>query len=190
MQNHLINYLQMFRPVSKEDSDLISSVFEYKTYNEGDYLFKNNQVCRELFFIAGGVLKIVANNDKGTEATYFFLKENQFCTILNSFNNQVISDEGIQAACPASVYGITKIALMDLYEQLPWLKTLINQITQQALLDKIQIRNSYLGLDSTARYQLFMMRQPDIAMRVQLTDVASYLGITPQSLSRIRKNMR
>jgi len=57
-------------------------------------------------------------------------------------------------------------------------------------LDKIQVRNSYLGEDASLRYRNFLLRQPDIALRVSLADIASYLGITQQSLSRIRKNMR
>jgi CRP-like cAMP-binding protein len=65
---------------------------------------------------------------------------------------------------------------------------LIDQITQQRLLDKIQLRNSYLGKDAATRYKLFMTQQSDIALRVSLQDIASYLEITPQSLSRIRKN--
>jgi CRP-like cAMP-binding protein len=64
---------------------------------------------------------------------------------------------------------------------------LIDRITYQRLLDKIQIRNAYLGQDSATRYKLFMEQEPDIALRVPLKDIASYLEITPQSLSRIRK---
>jgi CRP-like cAMP-binding protein len=88
------------------------------------------------------------------------------------------------------VLAISRTKLLALYEQLPYLKTLIDQITQRALLEKIQVRNAYLGQDSASRYKLFMMRQADIALRVPLNDVASYLGITPQSLSRIRRNIR
>jgi CRP-like cAMP-binding protein len=101
----------------------------------------------------------------------------------------VPADEDIQAACDAEVLAISKTRLIALYEKLPYLKGLINEIIQQALLDKIQTRNAYLGLNAVTRYRLFMMRQPDIALRVPLNDIASYLGITPQSLSRIRKNI-
>ena len=73
---------------------------------------------------------------------------------------------------------------------MPYLKELINGITTQSLLEKINVRNSYLGEDAATRYRNFLMRQPDIALRVSLSDIASYLGITQQSLSRIRKNMR
>ena len=143
-----------------------------------------------MFFICKGVLRIMVADENRNEVTHFFLKENQFCSILNSFNNQVIADESIQAACDVEVLALSRSALDGLYLQLPYLKPLINQITHQALLDKIAVRNAYLGQDSTTRYKTFIMRQPEIALRVPLSNIASYLGITPQSLSRIRKNIR
>ena len=85
---------------------------------------------------------------------------------------------------------ISKAALLDIYEKLPYLKELITGIQQQALLDKIQLRNAFLGEDASARYRLFLMRQPDVALRVPLGDIASYLGVTQQSLSRIRRTAR
>jgi len=184
----LISYLQLYRVISPEDRQLIAAAFVERNLKEGDYLFRPGNICKEMFFICKGVLKIVVTSEKGIDITYFFLKENQFCTILNSFNNEIVTEEGIQAACKSVVVAVSKERLNNLYKQLPYLKELIDQITQQALLDKIQIRNSYLGQDSATRYRLFMMRQSDIALQVSLTDIASYLGITPQSLSRIRKS--
>ena len=157
---------------------------------KGDYLFYPNHICRELFFVCKGILRIIVQNENGNEVTHYFLKESQFCTILKSFNNETRGAEGIQAACNAEVLAISKSRLLDLYGKLPYLKSLIDQITQQALLDKVELRNSYLGHNSTARYKLFIMQQADVAMRVPLSDVASYLGITQQSLRRIRKNIR
>lgn len=190
MSNALISFLKLFRDISADDEALITSAMEYRSYQEDDYLFKADKVCKEMFFICKGVLRIVAVNESGNEVTHFFLKENQFCSILNSFNNGVVAHESIQAVCDAEILAISRHALDKLYVQLPYLKTLITQITHQALLDKIAIRTAYLGQDSTTRYKMFMMRQPEIALRVSLSDIASYLGITPQSLSRIRKNMR
>jgi CRP/FNR family transcriptional regulator, anaerobic regulatory protein len=188
--NQLISYLELFRPISEDEAGLITKTFKTRSLTEGDYLFYPNDVCNELFFICKGILRIIVQNDTGNLVTHFFLKENQFCTILKSFNNRVIAMEGIQAACDAEVLAVNRTRLLSLYEKIPYLKSLIDQITQQALLDKIEIRNSYLGHDSTARYKLFLMQQADIAMHVPLSDVASYLGITQQSLSRIRKNLR
>lgn len=188
--NPLISFLQLYRSIPQPHEELITDAFELKSYKEGDELFKSGHVSNRLFFICKGVLRIMVRNEKGNEVTHYFLKENQFCTILNSFTNQVIAHESIQAACNAEVLCISHTRLLELYKLLPYLKVLIDQIIQQGLIDKIQIRNAYLGQDSATRYRLFMTRQPEIALRVPLTDVASYLGITPQSLSRIRRNFK
>jgi CRP-like cAMP-binding protein len=180
-------FLQLFSHLPEEDSALILSAFEPRTFKEGETLFKGGKVCREMFFVCKGVLRIMVVNDKGMDVTHFFLTENRFCTILNSFNNEVMAEESIQAACDTEALAVSRERLLELYGRLPYLKDLITRITQQALLDKIAIRNAYLGEDSAARYRLFLEKQPDIARRVSLKDVASYLGITPQSLSRIRK---
>ena len=141
-------------------------------------------------FFCQGILKIVSVNGKGNEVTQFFVKEDHFCTILNSFNNQVPAHESIKAACDTDLIVFPREQLWQLYTQLPYFQSLINQITQQTLLAKIQVRNSYMGEDAATRYQQFLQQQPDIALRVPLSDVASYLGITQQSLSRIRKQIR
>jgi len=190
MRNELISFLKLFRDIPVGDEALIAKVFEYRTYKEGEYLFKAGKACRELFFVCKGILRIKVINESGNEVTHFFVRENKLCSILNSFNNNVIANESIQAACDAEVLAIKRTALDELYFQLPYLKPLITEIVQQALLDKIAVRNAYLGQEATTRYKMFLIRQPEIAYRVPLSDIASYLGITPQSLSRIRKNIR
>jgi len=189
MGNPLTTFLNLFRNITCDEEQIVAAT-AHRRYKEGDVLLKEGSIAKEMFFVVSGVLKITSVNEKGNDVTYFFLKENQFCTILKSFNGQVPAGESIVAACDVEVLAIGQDKLQDLYRQLPYMKELITQIIQQRLLDKIEIRNAYLGSDAATRYQLFIMREPDIALRVPLTDVASYLGITPQSLSRIRKNIR
>jgi CRP-like cAMP-binding protein len=189
MMNPLTDFLELFHEMPAADKALISDATEQRFYKEGEQLSQSGKISREIFFIVRGVLRIMAVNDKGKEVTHFFLKENQFCTILNSFNNHVPASETIEAACYAEVLALSRQGLDKLYTQVPYLQTLITGITHQALLDKINIRNTYLGQDSATRYKTFVMRQPEIAMRVSLSNIASYLCITPQSLSRIRKNV-
>jgi CRP-like cAMP-binding protein len=185
-----INFLRLFRDISDDDTTIIENHVHCRSVTEGDYLLPNGSICREMYFICKGVLRIVVQNEKGQDVTYHFLKENQFCTILESFTNSTPAREGIQAACDAEVVVFSRQKLNDLYKELPWLEDIIDQVIKQGLLLKVQNRNAYLGEDAAARYRLFLIRQPDIALRVSLSDIASYLGITPQSLSRIRKNIR
>jgi CRP-like cAMP-binding protein len=190
MFSPLFNYLRLFRDIPQAGRDFIEQYLAYRCVKEGEVLLQAGKTARELFFICKGVIKITAANDKGRDVTYFFLRENQFTTILNSFNNNVPSGESIIAACDAEVIAISKTALMEVYEKMPYIRELITGIQQQALLDKLQLRNAFLGEDAAARYKLFLMRQADIALRVPLSDVASYLGVTQQSLSRIRRTAK
>jgi CRP-like cAMP-binding protein len=190
MDNQLIAYLQLIRHISAEDEKIISSYFEHKAFKEGEYLFRGDgRICRELFFVCKGVLRIVSVNDKGIELTHYFYKENQISTILQSFNDEVPSPGAIQASCNAEVLAISKSRLLELYKVLPYMKEVIDQQNHLRLIEKINIRNTYLGEDAENQYKLFIMQNPDIALRVPLKDIASYLGITPQSLSRIRKKI-
>jgi len=188
MYQPLINFLQLFKNIPQQDEVAISNAVTFKKVKAGEVLLETGTTATEFFFIAKGILKISLLNEKGNSVTYFFMKENQFCTILNSFNNNVTSHESIIAATDAELIVFTKASLLALYEQLPYFKELLHGITQQSLLDKIQLKNSYLGEDASSRYHKFLVNQSDIALRVALSDVASYLGITQQSVSRIRKN--
>lgn len=190
MHHKLLSFFELFREIPDGDRALIAKAFLHKSYEEGDYLFKAPKICDELFFICEGIVRIMVPNEKGTDVTHFFLKENQFCTLLDSFEKEKHSNESIQAACPAEVLAIRKTDLLHLYGQLPYLKNLIEAVMHESLLEKIRIRNAYNGLDATKRYRQFLILQPEIALRVSQGDIASYLGITPQSLSRIRKSNR
>jgi CRP-like cAMP-binding protein len=190
MEHQLISYLRLFRPVSDEEGELISGYFERRSFKEGETIFRAERICREFFFVCNGVLRIASVNDKGVEVTHYFYKENQFCTILQSFNEETPAVAGIEAACDAEVLAITKVKLLELYTRVPFLKEIIDRLNQLRLIEKVNVRNAYVGEDAESQYKLFIMQNPDIALRVPLKYIASYLGITPQSLSRIRKNIR
>ena len=186
----MFDFLQLFKEIPQEDIQVMSEQLRFKEVGADRELLHEGNIAKEMFFICKGILKIVSINEKGNPVTQFFLKENQFCTILNSFINNVPALESIVTACDCQLIILAKEKLQTLYNRLPYLKELIDSITHQTLIEKIATRNAYMGEDATTRYLKFIQRQPDIALRVPLSDVASYLGITQQSLSRIRRNIR
>lgn len=189
MSNQLISFLQLYKPIREADQELISAEFEYKTFPEGSYLFEGMKVCSELFFICDGILRILVHQAAGKELTRYLLPADQFCTLLNSFNHEVPAPELIQAVCNVQVLAISKKNLISLYKRLPYLKVLIDEIIQRSLMEKNQIRNAYLEMEPSLRYEEFINDQPDIALRVPLNDVASYLGVSPQLINRLRKQV-
>jgi CRP-like cAMP-binding protein len=186
----LITYIMSLRPLTEEEETEIASVFQAGHFREGDYLFRGGRVCNKLFFIVSGVVRLVAVNDKAVEVTHHFVGENQFCTILASFKNETVAEDSIQCCTPAAILTIQKSQLLALYRKLPFMEDLMEKVYQKRLLEKVRLKNIYSGEDSAGRYRLFLSEQPEIAGRVPLSHVASYLNITPQSLSRIRRQMR
>lgn len=184
----LFNYLELFQKIAAEDKNSIEQNLEYRTVKEGEILFEEGKIANEIFFVCKGVLKIVSSSEKGNEVIHFFFSENQFCTVLKSFTENTFSTDRIQAAFDTEVIVFKKNKLEFLYTELPYFKNMLDNIFQQALLNKVELRNFYLGEDATSRYQKFIVRQANIASRVSQTDIASYLGIAKQSLSRIKKN--
>lgn len=186
----LFQVLQTVNLIPENDQQLIRDAFVVRKMKVGQTLLRSGNIARELFFIVNGILKITSINEKGNDVTQFFLKENQFCSILSSLNGNTMAEESIVCACDCDLLVITKDRLLALYNRFPYFESMIKHITTQTLLGKIQTRNAYMGEDALTRYKKFISRQPDIALRVPLIDVASYLGITQQSLSRIRRNIR
>jgi CRP-like cAMP-binding protein len=186
----LIAYIASLRQLSEGEKTEITSHFQASHFREGEYLFTGGRVCSKLFFVVSGVVRMVAVNDKGIEVTHFFVGEKHFCTILTSFNNETIAEDSIQCCSTVEVLTIQKSQLLALYGKLPFMEDLIGKVHQERLLEKIRLMNTYAGEDSASRYRLFLSEQPDLAGRVQQNHLASYLNITPQSLSRIRRRLK
>ena len=190
MDSLLINYLRLLRPIPEKDGKIIAEYFTHKTFAAGEFLLQPNKIAREMFFVCSGVIRIGSANDKGIERTHYFYNEKRFVSIIQSFNEEIPTPAFIQASCDAEVISITKNRLLELYKIIPYMKELIEQQNQLHLIEKVNTRNSYLGEEAENKYKLFVMQFPDIVLRVPLKDIASYLGITPQSLSRIRRQIR
>lgn len=192
MENHLINYLLKFRDIPEKEQQQIINSFEVTHYKSGVCLSDAGQIMNQLIFINKGILKITIPENlenEEEEITYYFMNEHQFMGFLYSMYGDIPAKHGLQAACDTEVLLINKKELYDLYEQLPYLKGLINEISNLSMANMINVISSYTRGTSLTRYQLFLKQQPEIAMNVAQIDIASYLGITPQSLSRIRKKL-
>ena len=183
----LLTYLLRFGPMATADQALFLTAWKPRQLCADEVLTSTGQVVREAFFVQQGVLQIVSPRPNGDEVTHFFLPQNRLCTLLHSFSHQMPAQESIRAACATQLLVISKNRLDNLYPQIPGLADLMQWAIQYELLQKIQQRNANIGLDARTRYEQFLHQQPEVARHVSLTAIASYLGITPQSLSRLRK---
>jgi CRP-like cAMP-binding protein len=182
-------YLQRYVSIPPEDQQIIVDAFSSRTYKANSFLSRAGEKADTLYFINRGMIKITIPQDEEKVATYYFMTENQFVALLYSYYGNIPAKQHLQAVDDAEVFKISMTDLEKLYERMSYLKETISQIAQLSMAEMINIKNTYLGLTAAQKYVKLLELQPEVARTAPLMDIASYLDITPQSLSRVRKQM-
>ncbi len=189
MEN-LINYLLQFGQLNQQQIDLIKSKAKVIQLKKEDYFSEAGKIVRQVAFVYNGILRVCYYNNKGEEITRYFIEENNFAVDLNCFNNQIPSSEYIQAVTDCQLIVFSAKDLNDLSLTIIGWDKVISQITAKSLIEKVNRISPMLAEDAKERYISFLDKFPQLANRIPLSLLASYLGITQSSLSRIRKNIR
>jgi CRP-like cAMP-binding protein len=174
--------------LNEEEFNRSVPYFKFKELKKGEYLCKEGYVCRKIAIVKSGVLRSFYNYD-GQELTTFFNMEKTLATALRSFLKEVPAHENIQAITDVELIYISKEDMNRLYDNVPaWNK--IGRIVMEHLYVKMEERSiSLQNKTAKERYLEFMKEFPGVVNRVPLQYIASFLGIAPETLSRIRKNL-
>lgn len=189
MEN-LINYLLQFGQLNQQQIDLIKSKAKVIELEKEDYFSEAGKIAKQVAFVDEGILRVCYYDNKGEEITRYFIDENNFAVDLNSFTYQIPSSEYVQAVTDCKLLVFSADALKDLSTTIIAWDSIINQITAKSLIAKVNRISPMLAEDAKDRYINFLDKFPQFANRIPLSLLASYLGITQSSLSRIRKNIR
>lgn len=175
--------------LTKRDIDYIAPHYRNRALKAGEHFQEFHKIADEVAFVENGILRIYAVDKYGNEATKYFIRENQFFVDLESYYTTTPSTEAFQAVVNCELYTIHKAVMEKLITEIPNLYIFIKSLTEVTLLNKIK-DNDFLNFgDSKTKYLEFVRRYPALAQQVPQQYVASYLKITPQSLSRIRKEL-
>lgn len=172
-----------------EESKLFNQYFERTLIKKGTFLIREGEIEKYSYFVFDGLLRCWLFNHEGDEQTFWFCKEGTFSMSNISFTLQEKATFNVQTIVDSVVYRIDKQQANELYEAIPKVKTVFENLTA-ILLNKLLKRNIDLIKYSPEQYYLQMMEEYGITLNyIPLKDIASYLGITPQALSRIRKRI-
>lgn len=185
----LINYLMLFGNLNKQQIELIKSKAIYKEIKKDEYFHEAGKIPREVIFITEGIMRVCYYNIKGDEITKYFMDENNFLADINNYNQEIPSTEYVHAVTDCSYYVFTKRAMTELSMTIIQWDNIVAKITAKGLADKVNKISSMMAKDAKERYLSFFENFPNLANRIPLSYLASYLGITQSSLSRIRKNI-
>jgi len=181
----LIDRIRRMISVSEEETQLLQQLFSEKHIKKGEHFLSEGQVCRSVAIISSGLVRYYMNDD-GNEGTYYFGSEGNFACDYESFLPQVRSDKNIQALEDTALYIISYDALQQLYKGLKEGERLGRLGIEQVFVDVLQQLASFYKDSPEERYQRFLSTYGHISQRVPQYYIASYVGIKPQSLSRIR----
>ncbi len=183
----LSNFMNNNFKLSDSFEEELKNLFEPKVFSKGDHLFRQGEICRQMFFIEKGIVRVYYYSFSGKDITAWFSAENNLLTAIDSFyyhkptNDycEVLEDSIIYTINISDFEGIlnsekgARLAFYILYE-------VTRKMTEYITSIKFQTAEE--------RYKALIKDYPTILQRASLGHIASYLGITQETLSRIRAN--
>jgi CRP-like cAMP-binding protein len=184
-----IEYILQFGNLNQQQIDLISKKATEKLLRKEECFSEAGKVAQEVGFILDGIMRVCYYNNKGEEITKYFTVENNLVVDLESFDNEICSNVYVQAITDCKLLVFSKKDWKELLDTIVGWDAIVHKIISKTLRQKVERISSLVSEDATTRYLTFLKIFPNVINRIPLSYVASYLGITQSSLSRIRKNI-
>lgn len=183
----LINFIQNNLPASKQTLAGIAEHFEEITISKNDYFLKEGQISNNYLFLAEGFMRAFTFDTNGNEVTTYFYPKNRVVFEASSFFMRAISTENIQALTDCKSYSITFEKLNMLFHSVPEFREFGRAMLVKEFVAFKQRTLAMINKSAEERYANLINSNKEIFQYAQLKHIASYLGITDTSLSRIRK---
>lgn len=170
-----------------EKNCLLSSI---KVLDVGrkELILKQGQLCKKIYFVEAGSLRAFNLNDDGRDSTIMFAIQDWWITDMNGFANQQNSLLSIEALELSTIIELDFKKLEELYQQIPKFERFFRILFQNAYIREQQRAFQNISLTTEERYRHFVNKYPAIVEKVTQKQIASYLGVTPEFLSSVKRN--
>jgi CRP-like cAMP-binding protein len=187
--NKLFSHFDDYVPLDQAEKNQLSERVKERKIKRKQFILQENDICRHYSFIAEGCFKMYGVDKSGKEHNLQFAAENDWIADLGSFYSEKPSKLYIEALEPSVIIQLEKKDLIFFYVNYPKFDRNFRVIIENKF---IEIQNRVLqNISSTAeeRYLAFLEQYPTLSNRLPGTQIASYLGVTPEFLSKIRKDI-
>lgn len=185
-----IEYILRFGHLNKQQIDLIKSKATETELHKDNHYWEAGKTVKQIGFLTDGVLRVYYYNNQGEEITRYFIDENHLILSGNTVDELYTPSEYLSAVTDCKLVVFSKPDWKEIAETIIGWDHILQKIVSKYHSEKMARRSELVSQDGTERYLDFIQKFPTLVNRVPLSYIASYLGITPSSLSRIRKNIR
>lgn len=185
LKQHITNRLGKL----PDNVDLVLPHFEEVITKRGDFLLQPGEVCKYVYFIVEGCLQVFVADKNGNESTREFYVEEQWTTDIFGFQNQLPSTEFIRCAEPCRLLRIHYNSFQQLSAAVPQFAAIYKQILEVSYNNTVYRVNTLTSLDALDRIKWMMENKPKIMARLSSKLVASYLGISAETLTRLKSKI-
>lgn len=186
----LIQFFQSNVPASAEVLQQVAAHFEERNIAKNDFFLREGKISNEYLFLSKGFMRAFTNDTDGNEVTTSFYAQNGVVFEVSSFFMRTKSTENIQALTDCEGYAITYNNLNKLFHSIPEVREFGRLMLAKAFIAFKKRTLELINQPAEERYANLMLNNSEIFQYAQLKQVASYLGITDTSLSRIRKEFQ
>lgn len=188
-RSELVDFITKAYPMPLKMASDVAERFYPVRLGKGDFLLKEGSISNEYLFLTEGYMRSFAMNPDGNDITTGFHGPQQVVFEITSFFHRIPSRENIQALTPCAGIAITYATLNELFHTLPEFREFGRSILVRGFSNLKSRMLSTITETAEARYLQLLQTSPDIFQHAPLRTIASYLGITDTSLSRIRKEI-
>lgn len=185
----ILEYIDHYITLTDKEIEIMRSLTRIKSVRKGQFVAEQGEICRYENFVVKGCLRCYHVDEAGKEHVVQFAVEEWWISDLHSFLTQSPAHFNVDAIEPSVLVQFGYHELQELYQQVPKFERFFRLIIQNAFIASQKRVISTFSQDAENRYLEFKNRYPDIESRVPQYMIASYLGISPEFLSKIRQRL-
>jgi CRP-like cAMP-binding protein len=167
----------------------VLSMFEPFTFKRKEFLVFNGDVCKYCYFIVEGCVQVFGYDKNGNESTRDFVFDQHWVMEIESFSSQQPAKENLRAVAPCSVLGISAAHFQQMLKEVPQFEHMYRQILELSYANSVFRLNTFIAMEAAERVQWMYEHQPGLLQKLSNKMVASYLGISPETLSRLKNDL-